>query len=181
MREAILAAARAQFGARGFEGATMRAIAAAAGVDVALVSYYFGSKAELFVASLQLPVDPATVIDDLVADGTADLGARLARRVVAVWDDPATGGPLIAVLRSALPQFELLGTFLERQVVARLAAALGGGAEAELRASAVASQMLGLLAARYVLRTEPLASAAPEQVAALIGPTLQRYLDGDVG
>lgn len=181
MRAAILAAAREQFGARGFEGATMRAIATAAGVDVALVSYYFGSKAELFVASLQLPVDPGAVIDELLADGTADLGARLAERIVAVWDEQATGGPLLDVLRSVLPQFELLGAFLERQIVARLAAALGGGPEAELRANAVASQMLGLLLARYVLRTEPLASAPPEQVAALIGPTLQRYLDGEIG
>jgi AcrR family transcriptional regulator len=181
VREAILTAAREQFGARGYEGATMRAIATAAGVDVALVSYYFGSKAELFVASLQLPVDPGAVIDGLLADGIDDLGARLAERVVAVWDAQSSGGPLIAVLRSVLPQFELLGTFVERQIVARLAAALGGGPEAELRANAVASQLLGLLLARYVLRTEPLASAPPERIAALVGPTLQRYLDGEIG
>ncbi|MBB4664220.1 TetR family transcriptional regulator [Conexibacter arvalis] len=179
-REAILAAAREQFAARGLDGATMRAIAAAAGVDVALVSYYFGSKADLFVASLQLPVNPADVIDGLLADGTDGLGERLVTRLIAVWDEPASGGPLADVLRSAAPQFELLRGFLQQQIVARLARALDDP-DAELRATAVASQVLGLLLSRYVLRVEPLASAPPERVVALVGPTLQRYFDGEIG
>jgi AcrR family transcriptional regulator len=176
-REAILDAAREQFAAQGFEGATMRAIARAAGVDPALVSYYFGSKSGLFVESLRLPVNPADAIDALLADGTDDLGVRLVTRFLEVWDNPVSGEPIIRVLRSATSQPELMREFLQRQIVPRLAGAIEEP-QAELRATAVASQMLGLAVARYVLRIEPLASAPPNEIVALIGPTVQRYIDG---
>jgi AcrR family transcriptional regulator len=176
-REAILDAAREQFAALGFEGATMRAIARAADVDPALVSYYFGSKSGLFVESLRLPVNPTDAIEALLADGTDDLGARLVTRFLEVWDNPVSGEPVVRVLRSATSQPELMRDFVHRQIVPLLASAIDGP-QAELRATAVASQMVGLAMARYVLRIEPLATAPPEQVVALIGPTLQRYLDG---
>jgi AcrR family transcriptional regulator len=176
-RAAILDAARKQFAAHGFEGATMRAIARAAGVDAALVSYYFGSKSGLFVESLRLPVNPADAIDALLADGTADLGVRLVTRFLEVWDNPTSGEPIIRVLRSATSQPELMREFVQRQIVPRLAGAIDGP-QAELRATAVASQMLGLALARYVLRIEPLASTPPQEIVGLIGPALQRYIDG---
>jgi AcrR family transcriptional regulator len=175
-REAILDAARRRFADQGFEGATMRAIAGDAGVDPALVSYYFGSKSGLFVESLRLPVNPGDAIDALLAEGTEDLGARLVTRFLEVWDNPATGEPIIGVLRSASSQPQLMRGFIESQIVPRIAGAIEGP-DAELRATAVGSQMLGLALARYVLRVEPLASAPPEAIVALIGPTLQRYLD----
>ena len=176
-REAILDAARRQFAEQGYEGATMRAIARDAGVDPALVSYYFGSKSGLFMESLRLPVNPAEAIEAVLAEGTRGLGERLVTRFLQVWDNPVSGEPIIGVLRSAASRPELLREFVERQIVPRLASAFGGP-DAELRASAFASQMLGLALARYVLRAEPLASAEPAQVVALIGPTLQRYIDG---
>jgi AcrR family transcriptional regulator len=176
-REAILDAARGHFADQGYEGASMRAIARDAGVDPALVSYYFGSQSGLFVESLRLPVNPAQAIDSVLAEGTAGLGERLVRRFLQVWDNPVSGEPIISVLRSSASRPELLGEFVERQIVPRLASALEGP-DAELRASAFASHVLGLAMARYVLRVEPLASAEPEQVVALIGPTLQRYIDG---
>jgi AcrR family transcriptional regulator len=176
-REAILAAAREQFAAHGFGGATMRAIARAADVDPALVSYYFGSKSGLFVESLRLPVNPTDAIDSLLTDGTDDLGVRLVTRFLEVWDNPVSGEPLISVLRSASSQPELMRDYVQRRIVPLLAGAIGGP-QAELRATAVASQMVGLAVARYVLRIEPLASAPEEQVVALIGPTVQRYIDG---
>ena len=175
-RAAIIDAARRQFAEQGYEGASMRAIARSAGVDPALVSYYFGSKSGLFLESLRLPVNPAQAIDAVLAEGTGDLGERLATRFLQVWDEPATGEPVISVLRSAASRPEMLREFVERQIVPRLAAALEGP-DAELRALAFASQMLGLAMARYVLRVEPLASAEPAQIVALIGPTLQRYID----
>jgi len=176
-RAAIIDAARRHFAEQGYEGASMRAIARDADVDVALVSYYFGSKSGLFVESLRLPVNPAQAIDAVLAEGTDDLGERLAARFLQVWDEPASGEPVISVLRSAASRPELLREFVERQIVPRLAAALEGP-DAELRASAFASQMLGLAMTRYVLRVEPLASAEPDRLVALIGPTLQRYIDG---
>ena len=175
-RAAILDAAREQFAAHGFEGARMRAIARAAGVDPALVSYYFGSKSGLFMESLRLPVNPPDAIEALLADGTDDLGVRLVNRFVEVWDDPVTGGQLISVLRSASSQPELMRDFVERQIVPLLAGAIDGP-KAELRATAVATQMVGLAMARYVLRIEPIASAPPHDIVTLIGPTVQRYVD----
>src|SRR5919109_988333 len=176
-REAILDAARGHFAAHGFEGATLRAIAREAGVDPALVSYYFGSKSGLFVESLRLPVNPAHAIEAVLAEGTDELGERLATRFLPVWDDPVSGEPIISVLRSAASRPELLREFVERQIVPRFASALEGP-DAELRASALASQMLGVAMARYVLRVEPFATAEPGRLVALIGPTLQRYIDG---
>jgi AcrR family transcriptional regulator len=176
-REAILDAARKHFASRGFEGATMRGIAREADVDPALVSYYFGSKSALFVESLRLPVNPRDAIAAVLAEGTDGLGTRLVTRFLQVWDNPATGEPIVGVLRSASSQPELLRAFVEQQILPRLAPAIGGP-DAELRATAVATQMLGLALARYVLRVEPIASAPPEAVVALIGPTVQRYVDG---
>jgi AcrR family transcriptional regulator len=175
-REAILDAAREQFAQHGFGGATMRAIAAEAGVDLALLSYYFGSKSGLFVASLRLPVNPADAIEGLLAQGTGDFGARLVTRLLEVWDDPATGGPLVNVLRSAAGQSELLRDFVAQQILVRLSRAIDAP-DAELRAAAVASQVLGFLFLRYVLRVEPIASAGRDDLVALIGPTVQRYVD----
>jgi len=171
VRAAILTAARAQFGAHGYDRATLRGIATAAGVDVALVSYYFGSKSDLFVAALSLPISPAQVLDALLEDDTDGLGARLLERLLTVWDEPASGAQLADVLRSASGQHEMLRDFLSQQIVPRLAAAIDAptSAAAELRATAVASQVLGLLLARYVLEVEPIASDPRAEVAALMG------------
>ncbi len=158
-REAILDAAREQFAANGFEGATMRAIAREAGVDPALVSYYFGSKSDLFLESLRLPVNPAAAIDER-ARGRHGRSRDAPRHAL----PPGLGQPRSAasrssaVLRSASSQPELMRDFLERQIVPAFARAVDAP-DAELRASAVASQMLGLAFTRYVLRVEPIASA----------------------
>ena len=176
-RQAILDAARRQFSEQGYEGATMRAVARDAGVDPALVSYYFGSKSGLFVESLRLPINPADAIAAVVADGTEDLGVRLVTRFLQVWDNPVSGDPIVRVLRSGASRPELVREFIERQIVPRFAQAIGGP-DAELRATAIVSQMLGLAFARYVLRVEPLASAPPDEVVALVAPNIQRYVDG---
>src|SRR4051794_38690384 len=174
-QEQILLAARRQFAAHGYAGATLRAIAADAGVDVALVSYYFGSKNALFLASLRLPLNPGDVIGGLLEGPRDDLGSRIVRRLLTVWDDPATGGPLVGVLRSSATQGAILRDFIEREIIARLAAAIDGPG-AQLRAAAATTQILGLLLERYVLGVEPVASASHDELVALVGPTLQRYL-----
>ena len=97
------------------------------------------------------------------------------RRLLTVWDDPTAGAPLVGVLRSVSSQSELLRDFLERQILVRLAAAIDAP-DAELRAAAAATQVLGLVLARYVLRVEPIASAGHDELVAIVGPTLQRYL-----
>ena len=177
-REAILREARASFGAAGFSGTSIRGVARAAGVDPALVHHYFGTKDELFAASLELPLDPSVVVPALLAEGLDGLGERVVRTFLGVWDATPGQGPLLALLRSAVSDeraAQSLRDFVQRAVLGPLARA-AGPERADLRASLAASQVVGLAVARYVLRLEPLASATPDELAPLVGATLDRYL-----
>jgi AcrR family transcriptional regulator len=179
-RSLILQAAKAEFAEKGFDRATLRSIASAAGVDAALVHHYFGSKDDLLLAALQVPFDPRRLIPELAAPGVEGLGARIAERFVSIWDTEEQRLPLVALLRTSLSS-EAAGTVLRdgvvRMVLEPIAAAIGTP-DALLRAQFVASQLIGLAVSRYVLRLEPLASAPAEVVARTIGATLQRYVDG---
>jgi AcrR family transcriptional regulator len=182
-REAILTAAREAFAERGFDAASIRAIATAAGVDPALVHHYFGTKEELFRATVSIPLDPAELLPGVLAGGRDEVGARLVRTFITVWDSPV-GGAAVALLRSAVSSqwtSRLLREFLVTQVLRRVLDQLDlDPAEVPLRGALVASQIAGLAMMRYVIRLEPVASATPEALAATIGPTLQRYLTGDL-
>lgn len=181
-RGAILAAARARFAEAGYDGTRLRDVAADAGVDVALVSYFFGNKDGLFAASMALAVNPAELVDALLQEGTEDLGERLLRLFLGLWDDPRRGAPLLALVRSAATNeraAELLRGFVEHEILGRLATAIDLP-EPRLRAALAGSQMVGLAMARYVVRVEPIASCDPETLVAAMSPTLQRYLAGDV-
>ncbi|MFG2007505.1 TetR family transcriptional regulator [Micromonospora sp. NPDC048868] len=182
-RQAILDAARAAFAERGFDGASIRAVAAAAQVDPALVHHYFGSKDRLFLAAMHAPVDPAELLPRVLAGDRAGLGERLVRAFLGVWDSPA-GTAGVALLRSAVSNewtARLLREFLVTQVLRRIVDQLDvDPAELPLRGSLVASQLIGLAMMRHVVRLEPVASAAPETLVAAVGPTVQRYLTGDL-
>ncbi|MGK5672224.1 TetR family transcriptional regulator [Micromonospora sp. URMC 106] len=182
-RQAILGAARAAFAERGFDAASIRAIAAAAQVDPALVHHYFGSKDQLFLAAMQAPVDPGELLPKVLAGDREGIGERLVRTFLGVWDSPA-GTAGVALLRSALSNewtARLLREFLVSQVLRRVLDQLDvDPAELPLRGSLVASQMIGLAMMRHVVRLEPVASAAPETLVAAVGPTVQRYLTGDL-
>ncbi|MFJ8578722.1 TetR family transcriptional regulator [Micromonospora sp. NPDC093277] len=178
-REAILDAARAAFAERGFDAASIRAIAAAAGVDPALVHHYFGTKEELFRATVAIPLDPAELLPAVLAAGPDQVGERLVRTFLKVWDSPV-GAAGLALLRSAVNNewtARLLREFLVTQVLRRVVEHLDvDPAERALRGGLVASQLAGLIMTRYVIRIEPIASAAPDTLVTAIGPTLQRYL-----
>jgi AcrR family transcriptional regulator len=177
-RAAILAAAREQFGAQGFRGTTIRAVAAAAGVDPALVHHYFGSKDDLFVAALELPVDPREVIGPVVRGGIDGAAERLLTVFLSVWDDPELRPGLLGVVRGTLdPEGQrLIREGFLPAVVLPVASALGLD-QPERRMPFVASQMFGLIFARYVLEIEPLASMPAADVVAAIAPTIQRYFE----
>ncbi|MGI5215151.1 TetR family transcriptional regulator [Plantactinospora sp. CA-290183] len=182
-REVILGAARETFAERGFDGASIRAIATSAGVDPALVHHYFGTKDQLFRATIDIPFDPQEVLPQILAGDIDGVGERLVRTFLRIWDSPA-GTAGVAVMRSAVNNewgARLLREFLVTQVLRRAVTALGlDPAEAQLRASLVASQMAGMVMVRYIIRIEPLASAPPDVVVAAVGPTVQRYLTGDL-
>ena len=179
-RGQILASARKSFADKGFAGTTIRAVAAEAEVDPALVHHYFGSKDDLFLAALEIPVDPRALVPTVFEPGVEGAGERLLRLFLSVWDDPATRLPLIALVRSSFTE-EAPETLLQqgilRMVLQPLRAALPA-AEADRRVQLVASQLIGLVMTRYVLALEPLASLPSEDIVAWVAPTLQRYLDG---
>ena len=181
-RQRIIDAARDRFMRDGYERATVRAIAAAAGVDVAMVYYFFGSKEGLFSAStLTGPEHPLHQLAGLLDEGSDDVGPRLVRRFLEHWDNGGAFEPFMAVWRSAAiqPQArQVLHDALAGPVAKRVAAEFGV-TDAELRVELVASHLAGLAFARYQLKLEPIASTPVEDVVAWMGPTLQRYLTGD--
>ena len=182
-RERIAEAARHLFAERGFDRTSVRAVAAEAGVDPALVHHYFGTKQRLFVEAVDFPIDAVAAIGTLSAGGIDDAGARLVRFALRLWDDPVVLPRLLGVLRSAVTDPEaarMLGTLFTRQGPVQLVRALGAD-QPDLRAELVGTQLVGLAVARHVLRVEPLASADHETIVAAIGPTMQRYLVGDLG
>jgi AcrR family transcriptional regulator len=180
-RGAVLAAARARFADHGYDGTKLRDVAADADVDVALVSYHFGSKDGLFAAAMALDVNPAQLVEELIRDGTDGLGERLVRRLLTLLDGDR-GAPFVGLVRSAATNDQaaaLLREFVQREVLGRLAAAIDAP-EPDLRAALCGSQMVGVIMTRYIVGVEPIATAERETLVAALGPTLQRYLTGDV-
>ncbi|MGA8246632.1 MAG: TetR family transcriptional regulator [Nocardioides sp.] len=180
-RTAILAAARTSFAEKGFAGTTIRAVAGAAGVDAALVHHYFGTKDDLFVAALELPVDPRTALAPALVHGPGDAGRRVLSVFVGVWDDPANTPVLVALARTLLdPSASHLMRDGFLPVVLQPVGRSLGLDHPDLRMALVASQLMGIILSRYVLELEPLASMPVETLVATYAPTLQRYLTGDL-
>ena len=179
----ILAAARRQFAERGYAGATIRGIAAAAGVDPALVHHYYRTKRQLFVATVQLPFDPQEVLRAGIHGDPERAGERIVRMLLRIWSTEQGRSAMLSLLRSALTDDEvmrMLRQFMVGTVVGPIVAQLAPDNH-RLRAGLLASQVIGLAIVRHVARLEPLSSADPEKVVAAVAPALQRYLVGDLG
>lgn len=180
-RARILTAAADEFGELGYDGATMRGIAARAGVDPALLHHYFGSKADLLGEVVDAPMRPDIDVPRLL-DGPRDaLGEGIVRYVLEAWESPSTRARGTALLRAALGNkltTPLLAGFLSRELIGRIAARLDTD-DAALRAALAASQIAGLLVARYILQLAPIAEASVDELVQRIGPTIQRYLTGE--
>ena len=177
-RERIIAAAVDEFGEKGYDGSTVRSIAARAGVDPALVHHYFGTKADLFAEAAGIPLRPDIDVPGIIAGPRDEVGARLIRYVLESFEQPDVRRRGVLLIRTALGgrlTTPLLAGFLSRELIGRVARNLDVP-DAELRASLVASQIAGLLLARYVLRLAPIAAASVDDLVARVGPTIQRYL-----
>jgi AcrR family transcriptional regulator len=177
-RATILAEARALFAVNGYAGTSVRAIAAAAGVDAALVHHYFGTKDDLFLAALELPVDPRRLVAPVVAGGPDGAAERFLGVFLSAWDDPEIRPSLLAVARSVMDPAgsKLLTDGFLPVVIQPVGVALGLD-RPEHRMTLVASQVVGIILLRYVMEVEPLASMPREEVIATYAPTLQRYLE----
>lgn len=179
-REAILAAAARRFAEAGYDRASLRAIAAEARVDQKLIAHYFGSKQQLFVAAIGLPLDPGEILPRALAGGRRGLRGRLVELLTVVLEQPELHERLTGVVRGAASSPEMarmMREFLTRAVFRPIADELGAERPL-LRANLVGSQVVGLLMARYVVGIEPLASTPAREVAEAVAPTLERYLVG---
>lgn len=190
-RETIGEAARAQFADHGYDGATIRGIAAAAGVDPALVHHYYGTKEALFAAAMRIPVVPSEVLTAALSDrqaGSEGFGAHLVRTALTLWESEGIKETFLGLLRSAVTSKQasvMLREFITDSIlgtVARLTGLdkQGRPAEAEYRAAMVATQMLGLAITRLVLGLPTVAGASVDELAATVGPSVDRYLTGDI-
>lgn len=181
-RQRILTSARELFARNGISNTSIRAVAAAAGVDSALVHHYFGTKEQLFAAAVQIPIDPMDVIGPLREVPVEELGYKLPLMLLPLWDSEI-GASFIATLRSILAGAEvnLFRTFIQDIIAVEVGTRVdnppGSGI---VRIQFVASQLVGVIMARYILKLEPFASLPAQQIADTIAPNLQRYLTGDL-
>ncbi|MDQ1714073.1 MAG: hypothetical protein QOC60_18 [Frankiaceae bacterium] len=177
-RASILEAARSLFAQDGYAGTSLRSIARAAGVDAALVHHYFDDKPALFAAALDLPLDPSVIVQALLAGDPAAAGDRLATLYLSLWENDDARPRLLALVRSAATEdaaAAMMRDFLHDGILTHVAAGIGGE-DAELRATLLGAQLVGVAMLRYVIRMPPLAQAAPQDVVRWLGPALQGHL-----
>lgn len=176
-RGAILEAARAAFATAGYQAATIRAIAAEAGVDPALVHHYFGTKEDLFGMVMELPLRPSQAAEMIMAEGIENAGSNLARLFFSIWESPTTRDTLLAMLRGAFTTeqgADTLKDFFEAALLERVADQVDGP-DAKLRVSLAASHLIGVAVLRYVIGFEELIGPTPEELAERVGGSIQAY------
>jgi len=182
-REAILVAARKLFAEHGFDGTSLRQVAREASVDPAMVHHFFKGKDELFASSVELPADPEEVLAGVETLEPEARAEALVRAVVRLWEGPAQPG-LVAFVRGTIgskAKTALLRETVSRTILSRVMVGVQGPAEeVRLRGNLVATQLVGLMLLRYVIRLEPLASADQEEVVSMVAPTIRRYLTGNL-
>jgi AcrR family transcriptional regulator len=176
-REHILAAARNQFGERGYDGTTIRGIAAEAEVNPALIHHFFGTKEQVFAAALNLPIDPTVVLATITDGPREEVAERILRLFLSLWREPTSRQSFLALVRSVSTNERaaaMLRQFLEQVMLTRVSEALG---IPRLRLTGLMSQVLGIAMVRYIVGVEPLASVEEEELIALVAPVIQHYLD----
>jgi AcrR family transcriptional regulator len=177
-RTAILSAARKLLTERGYEGTTIRAVASEVGIDPSMVMRYYGNKAGLFNAAIDLDLH----LDDIPAPPKSRLGTTLVRHFLSRWEGDRSDEAITLLLRSASTNptaaEHMRGIFSTQ--IAKFVARVSGssGAEADRRAGLVSTQLLGLALTRYIVRLPPVVKMDVETVVRSVGPVLQHYLTG---
>ena len=177
--DVVLRAAKQEFAKHGYDKTTLRAIADQAHVDPSMVLYLFGSKAELFRESMKLVLDPNLFTDQLAAGDDDDLGCRIVRAYLGIWEQPDTAASMVSMLQSATSNsyaHEAFREFLHSYVMTAVTDALGGAEEARLRAMLAATSLVGTAMLRYVMQVPPLSTLSVDDLVTLIGPNVHRYL-----
>ena len=176
-KRAILEAARAVFGESGFERATIRSIAARAGVDPALVHHHFGAKQDLFVAAHELQVDPASMIVSLAEVPRAEIAQQIVRLYLTVFGGKES--PALSLLRAAATNenaARMLREYLEHVLLSN-ASALTDKPDARLRVALIGSHMMGVIFAREVVGVPEISDPQVEDLVRVLSPMVDRYLN----
>lgn len=179
-RQALLDAAREQFMQHGYKGATVRAIAGQAGADPNLIRHFFGDKDGLFAAAMELPPEAAATLLAVFDHPVDEWGERVTRAYLTVWEDPATAAPLRAILVSAFTNeqaLERLRSFLVSTALEPASRKLNT-TRPELRLTIAMSHLMGIALTRYIVKAPPIHQQSISDLAAIVGPTIQRYLTG---
>jgi AcrR family transcriptional regulator len=178
-RAAILAGARRLLAEKGYDGTTIRAVAAEAGVDASMVMRYYTNKAGLFNAAVDLDLQ----FPDTSAWPREEFGERMARHFVARWEGELADELIRLLLRSAVTNaaaVEQLRAVFGGQVLRVVRQVAGDGPEASRRASMLATQVLGVALCRYVLELPPVVAMDADTLASMLAPVIQHYLTGDL-
>ena len=173
-RRRILDAARGVFAAKGYERATIRAIAAAASVDKSSVIQYFGTKEQLFREAVAWTIP----IDRLLAADLGETADNMTRGILAAWA-AEENSPMSVLLRASMTSdiaAQVLRTNVTAQAVDSVAARIDAP-DARLRAAVAAAMLMGIASQRYVLRMPDLSAADTEDILRLVSPLLRRLLD----
>jgi AcrR family transcriptional regulator len=173
-RAAILAAARERFAGEGYDRATIRAIAADAAIDPAMVMRYYGSKERLFAAAAHFELR----LPDLGSMPRDEIGARLVAHFVDRWEADDTLSALLRAGATNEAAADRLRSVFACQVAPAVAAVVAEPSQVSVRSGLVAAQILGLALTRYVLRLPPVTAMSREEVVHWVGPSVQRYLTG---
>jgi AcrR family transcriptional regulator len=177
-RDGILAAARRGFATRGYDATTLRDIAAEAGVDPALAIHYFGTKEALFVASTGLPSGLPELLASLGAMPPPDFARALVRAYLQLIDSDESRNAILALVRSAVSNDRaaaMMREFLTAELLPVIARLISHP-DAQLRASLIGAQLIGIATQRHVIRLEPLVRASPDEIVALVAPAIEQYL-----
>lgn len=175
--------ARLAFPANGYAGTSLRGIARDAGVDPSLVVQYFGSKPGLFAAVVEWPFDARQIATQLQHVPRNEVGLHMARVFVDRWDRDEDRNPIISLLHAALAD-PGAATMLREFITVNFslpAVRRAGGDRPELRASLLASQLIGFGLCRYVLAFDALATTPGEELVTILGTTLQHTCSGPMG
>ncbi|MGO1165747.1 MAG: TetR/AcrR family transcriptional regulator [Janibacter sp.] len=181
-RAEIVAAARELFAAKGFDGTSVRAVAREAGVDPALVHHYFGGKSGLFADVIGVPAGIEDEIAAAVAGPRESAGERIVRTFLGVWDSPegrARFQAMVGAVATHEGAAHALQDFVARTLLARLAEGFAGEEPVpELAVASAGAQLVGMGMLRYVVELPAMVEADPEEIVALLAPTVQRLLIG---
>ena len=177
-RHDIVLVARRSFGARGYDATSLRSIARQADVDPALLTHYFGTKDALFVAALEITLSPSTTFGGLERATVAEAARLIVRRYLALLDEEQTRDVVLGLVRSAVSS-ERAATMLReflRQNVTSFLRPLIAHPDADLRASLLVAQLIGMAMLRHVVKADAVASASDEELVSHVAPVIETYL-----